>query len=145
MGIITEKYIPELEKYIQEAVKSGDKYDFIDPAYDITDELEELENPIEAVKPIFEMIERSPDIDYGGPGPLGSFLEKFSGKGYEELLLESLHRKPVPFTIHLLHCMINDEKDPMRDSYLELMKAIAENTSMPENVRNEAKDSLSYF
>lgn len=51
-----------------------------------------MENNFEAIEPILQLIERSPDIDYGGPGPLGSFLENYYKKGYEELLLKSIEK-----------------------------------------------------
>jgi len=38
-------------------------------------------------------------IDFGTPGPLVHFMERFYGKGYEEKLIESVRRKPtrLPF------------------------------------------------
>ena len=129
-------YILELEKLIDEAHKTGDKYVFIDPAYDIMDALEELENPFEAVKPILQLIERSPYIDYGGPGPLGSFLEKFyhkdSNVSYEDLLLESLQRKPTNYTIFLLNrlCRVKDNPDSSR--YVKAIKAYANSDCVDE-------------
>ena len=35
--------------------------------YDFTDELEQCEKPFDAVRPILELIESSPNIDFGGP------------------------------------------------------------------------------
>ena len=72
---ITE-LLEELKQAIDKAATTGDKYQFIDPAYDLTDELEQCEKPFDAVRPILELIESSPNIDFGGPGPLGSFMEK---------------------------------------------------------------------
>jgi len=118
-------YISELEELIKEAHKTGDKYVFQDPAYNITDELEELEKPFEAVEPIMRLIERSPNIDYGGPGPFGSFIEKFSHEGYEELLIESLQRKPTNYTIFLLNRICNDKNDPDRPRYVKIIKTYA--------------------
>ena len=122
-------YIIELEELIKEAHKTGDKYVFQDPAYDITDELEKLENPFATVEPILRLIERSPDIDYGGPGPFGTFLEKFCCKGlnmgYEELLIESLQRKPTNYTIFLLNRICNDKNDPNRPHYVKIIKTYA--------------------
>jgi len=118
-------YILELEKLIKEAHKTGDKYVFQDPAYDITDELEKLEKPFEAVEPVLRLIERGPDIDYGGPGPLGTFIENFYNKGYEELLVESLQRKPTNYTIFLLNRVCNDKNDPDRHRYVKIIKSYA--------------------
>ncbi|KAF2509122.1 hypothetical protein [Flavobacterium foetidum] len=137
--------ITNLEQYIQKANETGDKYEFIDPAYEICDELEAMEDNFNAIEPIFKLIERSPDIDYGGPGPLGSFMETHYKKGYEELLLQSIKRKPTEYTLHLLHRLINDKNNSQHQKYLDLMKSIALSTEYPQNIIDNAKNSLTYF
>ncbi|MFB9077958.1 hypothetical protein ACFFLS_04730 [Flavobacterium procerum] len=137
--------ITNLEQYIQKAYETGDKYEFIDPAYEICDELEAMEDNFDAIKPIFELIERSPDIDYGGPGPLASFMEKYYKNGYEELLLQSIERKPTEYTLGLLHRLINDKNNSEHKKYLAVMKSISLNTAYPQNIIDNAKDSLTYF
>jgi hypothetical protein len=123
-------YISELENYIKVAHKTGDKYAFQDPAYDIIDELEEFENPFEAVEPIFRLIERSPAIDFGGPGPFGTFLEQFYKENppmnFEESLIESLKRKPTEYTIYLLDRLCNDKDNPDRPRFVKLLKTFAD-------------------
>ncbi|BDD08087.1 hypothetical protein FUAX_05190 [Fulvitalea axinellae] len=140
-----EEILEKLESLILKAHESGDKYDFIDDAYDLTDEIEERENNIEFVEPILKLIERSPNIDFGGPGPLGSFIELHYKKGYEEILVESLNRKPTEYTIFLLHRLINDKANPKRKTYLELLKVIAENPGLDSEITENAKESLTYF
>ena len=133
-------YVLELEELIKVAHKTGDKYIFQDPAYDITDELEKLEKPFEAVEPILHLIERSPDIDYGDPGPFGSFIEKFYHKGYEELLIESLQRKPTRYTIFLLARICNDKSDPDRPRYVNIIKSYANSDCLDDNWKKIIQD-----
>lgn len=135
----------KLESLILKAHENGDKYDFIDEAYDLTDKIEEFENNIEFVEPILKLIEKSPNIDFGGPGPLGHFIELHYKNGYEEILLDSLNRKPTEYTIHLLHRLINDEKNPKRNDYLNTLKSIAESQSLDLEIIKNAKESLTYF
>ena len=52
---ITE-LLEELKKAIDKAATTGDKSQFIDPAYDFTDELEQCEKPFDAVRPILEPV-----------------------------------------------------------------------------------------
>jgi len=142
--------IDRLETYIKKAEETGDKDDFINPAFEVLDELNGIENNFEAIEPILLLIERSPDIDYGGRngrglGPLGSFLEGYSFKGYEHLLIKSIERKPTVYTLHLLHRAINDLNDHNHVVYLYLMKKIASSIEYPENVIEDAKYSVSYF
>ena len=100
--------IENLKEAMQQAALTGDKYQFQDPAYEIVDELELCDNHFDAVRPILQLIENGPAIDFGGPGPLGSFLETFYHAGYEEELLASLKRKPTEYTIALMFRMIAD-------------------------------------
>lgn len=116
-------YIYELEQFIHLANQNNDKYSFQDPAYEIMDEIEELSNAADFVEPILQLIERSPDIDFGGPGPIGSFLEKFYHNGYEELLIQSLQRERKNYTIFLLERLCNDESNPKREEYILLLNS----------------------
>lgn len=68
------------------------------------------DQPFDAVELIFKLIENSPTIDFGSPGPLGSFMEKFYRCGYEEQLVASLKRKPTEYTIALMFRVLNDDK-----------------------------------
>lgn len=43
---------------------------------------------------VLKLIETYPELDYGGPGPFGSWLERKPVKAYEHALLESLARQP---------------------------------------------------
>ncbi|MED0673778.1 hypothetical protein P4S95_26855 [Aneurinibacillus aneurinilyticus] len=119
-----EDYIYELEQLIELADQEKDKYLFQDPAYEIMDEIEELGNAFDFVEPIFLLVERSPDIDFGGPGPFGSFLEKFYRNGYEDILVKSLQRKPKKYTIFLLERLCNDESNPKREEYCTLLDSL---------------------
>ncbi len=71
-----------------------------------------------------KLIESSPNIDFGGPGPLGSFMEKFYHEGYEEELVASLKRKPTEYTIALMFRIIADKKNPNLSEYKHLLKTL---------------------
>ena len=139
-----ERIIQQLEHLIHKAHVSGDKYDFIEPAHELCGELEDLDEPFEAVEPIFRLIERSPDIDFGGPGPLGAFMESFCNEGYEEQLIESVQRKPTEYTLHLLQSAMTDNNDPRQPAYIELMIRVARDQSQSEQIRHEALGHLDF-
>ncbi|MCD2425805.1 hypothetical protein LQ567_23680 [Niabella pedocola] len=136
--------IEQLNVHIRQAWQSGDKYDFIDPAAELCGMLERLETPGDALEPLFMLIENSPDMDYGGPGPLGAFLESLSGEGYEEQLIASLRRKPTVYTLHLLDACLLDNNDTGQATYLFLMTEIAAHTEHPGNIREEARAHLAH-
>lgn len=137
--------INKLEYHIQLVHETGNQDEFVVTANEIRDELEIMENSFDAIEPILKLVERSPDVDYGGPGPLAHFMETYYKKGYEELLLRSIERKPTEYTLYLLHRLINDEENPNRKLYIDLMKRISISEEYPENIIENAKDSLSYF
>ncbi|TYQ18142.1 UNVERIFIED_CONTAM: hypothetical protein Cloal_0555 [Acetivibrio alkalicellulosi] len=124
--------IEKLEKVIIEAIRTTDKYAFQDPAWEIIDEISEVDNPSDAIEPILMLVEKYPLLDYGGPGPFGSFLETYFNKGYEEKLIESIKRKPTEYTIFLLVRIANDTRNPKRQEYMELLKSHSENDCLSD-------------
>ncbi|MBK7681897.1 MAG: hypothetical protein IPJ26_05215 [Bacteroidetes bacterium] len=137
--------INKLEHEIQLVQETGEQDEFMENVNEIRDELERTENNFDAIESILELIERSPDIDYGGPGPIAHFMESHYKKGYEELLLKSIDRKPTEYTLYLLHRLINDGANPNRIVYLDLMKKISLSEEYPQNIILNAKESLADF
>lgn len=106
----------------------------------IIDENDSLEN----VKRILTFMEKHPDVDYGMPGPLVHYIERFFLKGYEELLYDSVKNSPTEHTLWMLNRIINSPKLINRDKYLTLMKGIAVSDNVPKQIRSEAKLFLNY-
>lgn len=94
-----------------------------------------------AVEPILKFMETHPAIDYGSPGALVHFIERFWMKGYEERLVASLNRRPTEHTTWLLNRVINGVKDsPVRDGYIAIMRDIASNAAIEDEARALAAD-----
>jgi len=72
----------------------------------IIDENDSLEN----VKRILTFMENHPDVDYGMPGPLVHYIERFFLNGYEELLYDSVKNNPTEHTLWMLNRIINSPK-----------------------------------
>lgn len=69
---------------------------------------------IGAVEPVLRFIESHPDWDLGSPGPFVHFVEQFYGAGYEQLLLDSIRRRPTVHSAWMLNRIINGEKDAVK-------------------------------
>lgn len=95
----------------------------------------EYPNPFELVAPILEIIESNPDIDFGTPGDLVHFVEKFYKKGYEELLLKSVRKNPTMHNIWMLHRCYIDEDNPLHSKFAFLIKEIKEDESVPSKIK----------
>jgi hypothetical protein len=84
---------------------------FLEIAEEVIEELEKMPDALYAIVPILELMENNPDVDYGKPGPLVHFVERFYGHGYEERLIDSLKRKPIKHTVWMLNRIINGSED----------------------------------
>jgi hypothetical protein len=77
---------------------------------------------LEVVEPILRFMEAHPVWDYGMPGPLVHFVERFYGKGYEQRLIDSIDRKPTFHTVWMLNRIINGQKTPeTRKLFIDVM------------------------
>lgn len=77
------------------------------------------------MEPLFRILERNPEYDFGMPGLIVHTLETYYRKGLEEELPKSLNRKPTFYTIWMLNRILNGTSDPKgQERYLEILKAI---------------------
>lgn len=94
-------------------------------------------NPGEFVEPVLELIGNNPTVDFGMPGDLVHFVEMFSNKGYEELLVESVMKTPTAHNIWMVHRCYNDPNDPRHELYKQLIQALRFAETTPEAVNQE--------
>ncbi|WP_313915164.1 hypothetical protein [Tahibacter sp.] len=76
-----------------EANAKGDKWIVIDCAYEHMDALGDHDFD-EVLAQILALVERYPQLDFGGPGPFGDFIEREPVDAYADQLLASLERRP---------------------------------------------------
>lgn len=126
----------ELLNKLEESVGNDD---FIDNSYDIIDEIEERDDAFDAVEPILRIIEKNPDADFGKPGPLVHFVERFYKMGYEEQLVESLKRCPTKYTLWMLNRIINDSKGDRKVYFINILNNIISNSNIDNEVLLLAK------
>lgn len=95
---------------------------------------------IEAVTPLLELMERHPMDDFGMPGAIVHFVERFYKNGYEELLIESVKRRPAMHTVWMLNRVMNGSEN--KNDYLEIMKEVTERSDVEEAIRNSASEFM---
>lgn len=99
---------------------------------------------LDVVEPVLRFMEEHPDVDYGVPGLLVSFVETFYRRGYEPLLLASVRRKPTVHTIWMLNRLVNGAAtEHERDAYIRELESAGENPAAGEDVREEVAFFLS--
>ncbi|WP_394522830.1 hypothetical protein [Lacrimispora sp. JR3] len=129
------------QEFIETLRKAVSEDDFINIAYDVVDSIKESETPYNFVEPILQLMEDFPEADFGQPGPLTHFVETFYNNGYEELLYQSVKRKPTLHTIWMMNRIINDPKLVNKESYLDLLNEIRNRN----NVDKDIKDRINFF
>jgi len=113
--------------------------DFASECEAIVDHWIESSVGLEAVRPVLKFMEEHGDLDFGLPGSLVRFVEKFYRHGYEEILLESLGEVPTTHTLWMLNRIINGTKDPAtKERYVRILEGIQNTATSPE-VSKEAQ------
>lgn len=126
----------EITEQLNEIANCGD--DLVYQLYRLTERWENDRKGFEAVELILRFMESHPDLDYGSPGPLIHFVEAFSD-GYEEKLIESVKRHPIPHTIWMLNGAINGKKElHEREALISILKQIAEDALVDTITRERA-------
>jgi hypothetical protein len=112
---------------------------FPEASQDLTEKWQREGTGAEAIEPILGFMEDHPDLDYGSPGSLAHFIERFHGSGYDEVLLASIRRAPTPHTVWLLNRIINGMPDgTARAACLDAMREVAVRAAATDHTRDSA-------
>ena len=89
--------------------------------------------------PLFRILEKNSDFDFGMPGQIVHALEKHYKKGLEEELFKSLNRKPTFYTLWMLNRIINGTSDTKeKECYMEMLKSILK-MEIPDYLKKQAQ------
>lgn len=89
--------------------------------------------------PLFRILEKNSDFDFGMPGQIVHALEKHYKKGLEEELFKSLNRKPTFYTLWMLNRIINGTSDAKeKECYMEMLKSILQ-MEIPDYLKKQAQ------
>lgn len=138
------KYIEPIVKFLEENKQWWlNESAFWLLQYDIVDKMKTENIGIESIQPILELMEKYPLVEFGTPGALTHFIESFYKENrtlYENLLEQSVKKKPTVHTVWLLNRLINgSEKEK---EYIEIMKFISNNKSLHEDIQAAAQSFL---
>jgi len=121
----------------------ADADDFVESSNQLVGEWASSGLGAEAVEPILRFVETHPHIDFGSPGPLVHFAERFYGHGYEDILLESLRRRPTALTVWMLNRVINGTKAPStRRQLIDVMQQVTKHPLADHAARESAQHFL---
>ena len=131
----------EIAEQVEALAECGD--DFVTRAYELTDAWAAAGADLEAVEPILRFMENHPSIDFGSPGPLVHFVERFHGPAYVDALVASVRRRPTAHTAWMLNRAVNGASSPAeRRALIEAMREAREHPLADEAAVAELTDFL---
>ncbi len=108
--------------------KLASSTDFASSSAELVDRWAGENVTFEVVEPILRFMEEHPSVEFGMPGSLVHFAEKFRKNGYEDKLLESIARKPTQHTAWMLNRLINGTNVPSdRQRFIAAMERAQSN------------------
>ena len=110
----------------------------------VIEKIKKEKNIIEYIEYMLKLIENNSDLDFGNPGPMVHFMETYYGKGYEDLLLESVQRCPTFQTIWMINRIINDPKVKDKQKYIDILILLIKNKNLNKNLIDSIKELIDY-
>jgi len=130
----------ELRKRLESLIASDDLERGGD---ELVDQLLLSDHPSEAVPEILRCMEDHPAADYGSPGPLVHFVERFYKKGYEAELVASIQRRATPHTLWMLNRVINGTQEPNEKAgFIKVMLDVEQNRELGEDTKRAVRQFL---
>ena len=131
----------EIQEKISEIVTKVNHGEFLAVAEKKIEELEEIDTAGESIESLLHLLESNPQVDFGLPGPIVHFLEKFYKNGYEAQLILSVRRRPVPHNVWMLNRLINGSQGELKLNYIDELDSILRRS----DVSQETKDAAAEF
>lgn len=129
-----------LEVLIKKMEDSIDSDDFEWIEEECIEKIEESDLGINAVEPLIKLMERHPLADFGVPGAIVHFVEKYYNKGYEDILYQSIKRSPSMHTVWMLNRICNDKNSD--DKFRKLLAETAQRNDIDDAIAKSAKEFL---
>ena len=117
---------------LHDAITEDQEFELAD---EVMDAMEAYPQPFDLVAPILDFISNHPKVDFGSPGDLVHFVEKFYHKGYEELLMESVLKRPTMHNIWMLHRCYNAHDPELVPKIKVLIREIQDGDEIAIEVR----------
>jgi len=122
---------------LHDAITEDQEFELAD---EIVDAMEASPQPFDLVAPILELIANHPEVDFGSPGELVHFVEKFYHQGYEDLLLESVLKSSTVHNIWMLHRCYNDNDPNLVRQIQTLVGELKKDETLDSQVRSMIED-----
>ena len=130
-----------IEELIKEMEEQIDSDNFEEVQEKCIFQIEKENSGISAVEPLLMFMERHPLSDFGVPGAIVHYVERFYKKGYEDLLLDSIIRRPTLHTVWMINRIKNAGENS--DKYEKILNDILDRQDVEEEIKKSVKEFLS--
>lgn len=129
----------EIKKKLVDAILNED----FDETYNILEAVynEGKENYVENL--INFMMDNS-DVDYGMPGPVVHYIEKYPTDFYVLYLLKAIEQKPNDTLLWMLNRIVNETYDENKEKYINIFKETIERKDIDDMTRKVATGFYNY-
>lgn len=129
-----------IERLIKEMEEHIDCDDFEEVQEKCLSQIEKENLGISAVEPLLLFMERHPLSNFGIPGAIVHYIEQFYKKGYEDLLITSVIRRPTLHTVWMINRIKNAGENS--DKYEKILNDILEKQDIEEKIKNSVKEFI---
>lgn len=131
----------KIDELIKEMEEHIDSDDYEEVQEKCIYEIEEANLGIDAVEPLLSLMERHPLSDFGMPGAIVHYVERFYKNGYEDLLISSVVRRPTLHTVWMINRIKNADENSER--YEKILRDILTKQDVEDEIKNSVKGFLS--
>ena len=129
------------EELIREMEEKIDCDDFEEAEEECIYQIEKDNLGISAVEPLLLFMERHPLSNFGMPGAIVHYVEQFYKKGYEDLLIASVVRRPTMHTVWMINRIKNAGENS--EKYEKILSDILEKQEVEKEIKDSVKEFLS--
>ena len=122
---------------LHDAITEDQEFELAD---EIVDAMEAYPQPFDLVDPVLDFISKHPEVDFGSPGYLVHFVERFYHQGYEDLLMEVVGKNPTLHNIWMLHRCCNDNDPNLVRQIQALVGELKKDKTLDSQVRTMIED-----
>ena len=117
---------------LQDAITEDQEFELAD---EVMDAMGAYPQPFDLVDPVLDFISKHPEVDFGSPGELVHFVERFYHKGYEDLLMKTVGKRPTPHNIWMLHRCCNDNDPNLVPQIQALVGELKKDKTLDSQIR----------
>ena len=110
--------------------------------YETNDILEKIVNEQkgkEYLEYLINLIADNPNIDFGIPGTVVHFIERYPEEEYVSYLIIALNDKPNSLLLWMLNRIVNEPNCTKKEEYIMIFDKISKRKDIDMSIRNNAK------